>query len=877
MDRILACGLMGLVCALGSVASAQDCGVWLPGPKPPDFSQGFVPQQFVTDGLEIFARVSNPTASADIWRFDGAAWNLMPWDRDTMGEPDAITFENNQLAVAARRLSPLGGSNFELEVAVHTWNGSAWQKFGNLTEQYISCLGMTARLFDLSFFSNAWYVAGEVTGPCSPVDFVYKILPAGSTSIGEAASSGTLKHLETFGGAVYAAGGFASIHNPDTNVNVAASNIARWTGTAWEAVSGGVNGAVLNLALWQENPAQPLSTQLVVAGHFNQAGGTPAEGIAARSQAGHWNALGSGADWPSFPFGSFNGPVPITSLPTAAADTDLIVGGMLTAGGTFIEEFARWTGSAWVSLGIGLNSTPQTVVTYQGQVLAGGGFSGESVAGGERLFGVGRFDGTSWHTLSSDGTDAMVRALFTDDGIVYAGGDFTFMDGVAASHIAANVDGVWESLGSGINGPVLAIAALGGEIIAGGSFSVAGGVTAHNIAAWNGTAWRTLGTGFNNQVQALTVWNNQLVAVGTFIGDSGLQTALPGIAVWNGVQWSKLHPDADIAGAHAVAVHNGLLHFGGEFPGGVARWTGSQLELLGSGVSGGGVYALKSLAGLLYLGGDFLAPHPWIARWTGSEFIPLTNNGGSANFTGGVRSLTATTEELYAGGYFQVNTGLGPVTNNIARWNGVAWRALADSYPEFRVHAVAVNGDRVWAGGEFFGITDGTVSAYIAERTEGPGFAAHPEQQDICSDDGTKTVEFAAEIVADAGTVVRWQKNQVNVNDGLRISGATTQTLSIFGVLPGDAGNYRLRATDECGNEAFSNSAALTFNGCCAGDLNDDDGINLIDAALFADCLAGPQIVASCPNASRAKFDADSDVDLHDAAFFQRSFAGQCP
>jgi hypothetical protein len=685
-------------------------------------------------------------------------------------------------------------------------------------------------------------------------------------------------NLETFNGSLYLSGSFNTVLNPQNAAFVNANNIALWNGASWQQVDAGVNGRVVNLALWQENPSQPLSTQLVVAGKFTQAGIVAATGIVTRTQAGQWNALGTGVSWPpDLPFGgTWLGPAPITFLVNSPTDANLIVGGMLSAGGTAIDEFARWNGSAWSSLGVGLNSSVNTVVNYQNEVVAGGFFTGQSFQG-ETLFHVGRFDGSQWHTLSLDGTNGVVRSLFTQNGIVYAGGDFTTMDGVNASHIAARINGEWEALGNGINGPVHAIAFFGGEIIAGGAFNQAGGIPVQNIAAWNGSTWRTLGTGLDDLVEGLAVFNNQLVAVGAFQTDDGQSTSLPGVAVWNGSAWLQLHQNVNATGAHAVVVHNGQLHLGGGFSGGVARFTGSSLETVGGGVSNGSVYALTSLVGSLYVGGDFQSPQPWILRWTGAQFLPLTNNGNFANFAGDVRTLTPAVSELVVGGNFEVTTGTGPLARKMARWNGSVWRSLADAFPDGRVLAVTLNGDRVLAGGEFLQISNGTVSAYIGERSPSSAFTLQPEPQHLCTGDGTETAVFEAAIVPDAGTQFRWQKNGGNLSDSLRISGATTQMLSIFSVVPGDAGNYRLRVTDECGTETFSDTIVLDFAGCCPGDLNNDDSVNLVDADLFAGCLAGPQVTPSCSNANRAKFDADSDIDLRDTAAFQRAFAGQCP
>ena len=67
----------------------------------------------------------------------------------------------------------------------------------------------------------------------------------------------------------------------------------------------------------------------------------------------------------------------------------------------------------------------------------------------------------------------------------------------------------WNSLGSGINGPVNALVYYNGNIIAGGDFDTAGGVSANNIALWNGSSWQPLLNGVDGVVAALLVYNNE--------------------------------------------------------------------------------------------------------------------------------------------------------------------------------------------------------------------------------------------------------------------------------------------------------------------------------------------------------------------------------
>ncbi|MFG0283170.1 MAG: hypothetical protein ACF8R7_02010 [Phycisphaerales bacterium JB039] len=68
----------------------------------------------------------------------------------------------------------------------------------------------------------------------------------------------------------------------------------------------------------------------------------------------------------------------------------------------------------------------------------------------------------------------------------------------------------------------------------------------------------------------------------------------------------------------------------------------------------------------------------YIARWNGSDWIPLPGGVGPS---GGVRALAAyddgAGQALYVSGLFA--TVAGQAANNVARWNGTSWEVLADS------------------------------------------------------------------------------------------------------------------------------------------------------------------------------------------------------
>ncbi|UPT70010.1 MAG: GEVED domain-containing protein [Flavobacterium sp. JAD_PAG50586_2] len=63
----------------------------------------------------------------------------------------------------------------------------------------------------------------------------------------------------------------------------------------------------------------------------------------------------------------------------------------------------------------------------------------------------------------------------------------------------------------------------------------------------------------------------------------------------------------------------------------------------------------------------------------------------------------------------------------------------------------------------------------------------------------------------------QWRKGTTNLTDGTGISGATTATLTLTGLTAGDAGNYNVVVSSDCGAPATSADAALTVISPLAG------------------------------------------------------------
>lgn len=223
------------------------------------------------------------------------------------------------------------------------------------------------------------------------------------------------------------------------------------------------------------------------------------------------------------------------------------------------------------------------------------------------------------------------------------------------------------------------------------------------IGRWNGTQWESMGN--LNHLNALIEYNNELLAAGSF-----------GLSRWDGNSWKSVSTD----GHHeALTIYDGKLIAGGwslSIDGmtvnRIAAWDGSQWHALGSGMlgrrnniqgTGISIQALTVYNGDLIAGGSFHyaggVEAPYIARWDGSQWYPMTGGGRNTGLNGTVISLVVYENELIAGGKFLKADGLS--VNYIARWDGSQWRPFSTKGMNGPVQSLIVyNGDLV-AGGEF--------------------------------------------------------------------------------------------------------------------------------------------------------------------------------
>ena len=487
--------------------------------------------------------------------------------------------------------------------------------------------------------------------------------------------------------------------------SITANNIAVWNGIVWAPLGNGVNSGSA-----YDSPVSAIvvnGDKVYAGGNFTTAGNAAASHIAMWNGSA-WSSLGTGVNGTVF---------------TLAVDKDNIyAGGWLdTAGGVSANRIAMWNGNTWSALGTGLGPSTVNVIVVSGNRLYVGG--NIETAGGNPVNNIAVWDGSTWSALGT-GLNSYVQTIAIDGSKVYAGGSFTTAGGNAAKSIAVWDGNTWNAIGSGFNNPyngLSAVAINGNKIYAGGYFTKSNGNGANFIAVWEGTNWSsvdpvtsTYGNGLNGTVNVVTISGNN-VYVGGYFTEAGGMVA-NNVAVWNGTAWAALGNGVDGFGISSLAVNGGNLYAGGYFStaGGtpannIAVWNGTTWLALGNGINGS-VNAIALSGGNVYAGGSFSAagsnPANNIAVWNGSSWSAL-----ASGTNGQINALASSSGNIYAGGNFSAAGGI--PAGNIAVWNGGSWAALGSGVNGSGISSIAVNGASIYVGGSF-NMADGNSARNVA-------------------------------------------------------------------------------------------------------------------------------------------------------------------
>ena len=347
---------------------------------------------------------------------------------------------------------------------------------------------------------------------------------------------------------LYASGAFSSIDA------VPATRVAQWDGAAWSSLGGvGPNINPLALGAYDEGAGE----MLFMGGAFSSVGATPTPLIA------RWD----GTTWSSVGGGLTGAAVRAMAVHDDGSGESLFVAGSFTnAGGVTVSNVARWNGAQWHALGAGLNGIVNALVSHDdgsGAALYAGGDFTHTGDGVTALNHIAKWDGASWSPVGA-GFDDSVFALASGDvagaTTLVAGGEFLNSGAAPMARVASWNGSSWSALLGGVNATVRAATVANGGAYFAGDFLKANNETARATVRWDGSAFTAMGTGLSGsgpKVRAITrstVAGGALVVAGDFDG-AGSDTA-DDIARWTLCDGAgpDLTGDGDIDGADLASL-----------------------------------------------------------------------------------------------------------------------------------------------------------------------------------------------------------------------------------------------------------------------------------------------------------------------------------
>ncbi|MCA9278035.1 MAG: hypothetical protein H6815_04515 [Phycisphaeraceae bacterium] len=581
--------------------------------------------------------------------------------------------------------------------SIAAWDGAQWYALGDGYSEN----GRQGTAWDVTVHNGVLTVAGDLydsvlqkgAGQVLQWDgSAWSRL--GASLVRDTTSSGLVYSIASYNGSLYAGGRF------DSAGGVVLNNIARWSGTSWQPVQGGLSGTsapnVRRLTVYDN--------KLIVCGTFTFAGSIESSGIVA------WN----GSTWVQ-EFPTYNG----NARDAAVIGNDLyVVGNISTPTGG--AKLAKWDGNAWTEIPndlTGGRNSPgiASVTSYNGQAHIAGSFDSiDGVAANS----VARWDGSSWHPVG-DGTSYDHDVIRAWNGMLLCGGDFTFAEDRPASRIAAWDGSNWVALGDGdsLDDIVNVIDTYNGTLIVGGGFASAGETVLNNIGVWNGNTWEALGGGVTDPTSG-RVYDIQVFAGSLYVGGNfelAGATPVDGLAQWDGTQWHTVGDPGlgvTLGGVivYDMAVYDDKLVCGGDFNTAdgvsainIAIWDGGSWAPMGTGLEGSSVRRLAVMQGDVYAAGYLTDPTLGrLARWDGTTWVSVS--GGVVSTTSSsplIDDMAVRETDLFIAGRFDLAGGI--PARSIARWDGLSWHAVGlPSVSEYiAIDAIAFHNNDLYVAGIF--------------------------------------------------------------------------------------------------------------------------------------------------------------------------------
>ncbi|MEM8486990.1 MAG: T9SS type A sorting domain-containing protein [Bacteroidota bacterium] len=536
--------------------------------------------------------ISSDISSRRILMYDGTTWSALAGDMD--GDTRSIIIDDDGNLYATGRFESVDGMQVN---NIAMWDGSSWMQLGDgLASGSIHTMAVDTA--GNLYAGGEFTIAGLASSPNIAMWDGRRWNPVGD------GFDGSVWALSVdANGILYVGGG-----GVDGNGN-SFGEIRSWDGVSWSSVGELLDAVVITLAVSQHGT--------VYAGGVNLLSGEMASNVVA------WN----GSDWDVVAETPGYGLNQGTTAVVADASCDVYVAGPFSlAGGVSVDKVARWDNEQWHPIGSAIDGRISVLaLSAGGSLYAAGDFAkiGDLLANS-----VAMWNGIQWLPvgtgLKSGEYPGRVHALVVaEDGVLYAGGEFSMAGDTPVNNIAKWNGTAWEALGNGLTGGehFTSVRALdidsNGNLYVGGEFEIAGIVSAKNIAMWDGKAWSRLGSGLDDRdtqgsVRALAIdENDKLYAGGSFSIAGNVQA--PAIASWDGFTWRNIGIGFNTVVTSLAVEDGGYLYIGGQFSafgsGGdipvnhVARWDGVTLSHMGSGVDNDVIDMALDGRGNLYMAG----------------------------------------------------------------------------------------------------------------------------------------------------------------------------------------------------------------------------------------------------------------------------------
>ena len=224
-----------------------------------------------------------------ITRWDGTSWSAlgtgMGYATVCCGEVHSLAVLPSGDVIAGGKFARAGGAWAD---NIARWDGASWSVLGTGVGYPEHCCGANVRA--LAVLSNGDLIAGGqfTTAGGTPVNHIARWDGVSWSAMGTGINGrwdgwGAVTALAVLPNGDLIAGGAFTMAG-----GTAASNIARWDGTAWSSPGTGINGPVNALAVLPNG-------DLIAGGVFSSAGGEAASNLA-RWNGMSWSAMGTGVD-----------------------------------------------------------------------------------------------------------------------------------------------------------------------------------------------------------------------------------------------------------------------------------------------------------------------------------------------------------------------------------------------------------------------------------------------------------------------------------------------------------------------------------------------------------------------------------------------------